>query len=175
MLNKLHLGCGSVVLPGWKNLDLAPPIGGIVCDLRQPLPELSDSVDYIFHEHFIEHLTREDGERLFRECHRVLKPGGVMRFSTPDLMVIAEAYLHQKIDFWKGVWEPKTPAQLLNGALREWDHKFVYDEDEMQILLIDEIGFSSAVSMAYKKSDHEALKDLEIRPYFEELIMEATK
>ncbi len=98
-----------------------------------------------------------------------------MRFSTPDLAVITEVYMHQKLDFWKGVWEPKTPAQLLNGALRNWDHKFVYDQDEMAILLLDEIGFSRADHAVYQGSVHKELKNLEMRPFFDELIMEATK
>ncbi len=40
--------------------------------------------DFIFSEHFFEHLWLPDALALFRECARVLKPGGVIRTSVPD-------------------------------------------------------------------------------------------
>jgi SAM-dependent methyltransferase len=40
--------------------------------------------DFIFSEHFFEHLSLPDALALFKECSRVLKPGGVVRTSVPD-------------------------------------------------------------------------------------------
>ena len=40
--------------------------------------------DFIFSEHFFEHLLLPDAIALFRECHRALKPGGFIRTSVPD-------------------------------------------------------------------------------------------
>lgn len=173
-MKKLHLGCGAIIINGWVNLDLNPPEGGTVCDLRRPLPYESDSVDFIFHEHFIEHLTRDEGVRLTKECYRVLKPDGVLRIITPDLYLIAKDYLDNKIDRSSEIWNPATPCQMLNGAMRLWAHQFLYDNYEMMIML-RESGFIRTVLRGYKMSGHTELLNIDQRPHHEELILEATK
>lgn len=47
-----------------------------------PIPDRS--IDFIFSEHFFEHLLFPDAVALFRECSRVLKPGGIIRTVVPD-------------------------------------------------------------------------------------------
>ena len=74
---KLHLGCGKVFLDGWENHDSD-------VDICKPLPFVNDSVDFIFTEHVIEHITPSDGWRFFVECKRVLRVGGVIRTAFPD-------------------------------------------------------------------------------------------
>lgn len=39
---------------------------------------------FVFSEHFFEHLFIDEAAALFEECHRLLKPGGVMRIAVPD-------------------------------------------------------------------------------------------
>jgi len=118
---KLHFGCGPRVLKGWVNIDLfylpydkylsnltdefyPPEIRGSREDFFQiditktklPLPD--NSVDVIFHEDFIEHLTQRDQYVFFAETYRVLKKGGIHRVNTPDL----EFSLTKNSDFSKG-------------------------------------------------------------------------
>jgi len=75
-----------------------------VCDLTKPFPFEDNSVDAIFHSHVVEHFTfsgeynieRDSMVHFFlKECHRVLKPGGVMRCSTPDFDLLLN-HLHNK-------------------------------------------------------------------------------
>jgi predicted SAM-dependent methyltransferase len=42
------------------------------------------SFDYIFSEHFLHHLFFDEGLALLRECHRILRPRGVVRTVVPD-------------------------------------------------------------------------------------------
>jgi predicted SAM-dependent methyltransferase len=42
------------------------------------------SFDFIYSEHFFEHLFADEAVALLRECHRLLKPGGVIRTVVPD-------------------------------------------------------------------------------------------
>jgi predicted SAM-dependent methyltransferase len=42
------------------------------------------SLDVIFAEHVWEHLTAEQGIAALRNCHRYLKPGGLLRLAVPD-------------------------------------------------------------------------------------------
>ncbi|MBB5285126.1 SAM-dependent methyltransferase [Rhabdobacter roseus] len=45
--------------------------------------------------HVFEHLSYEEGIHALRELHRVLKPGGICRISTPDLEFFAREYVQQ--------------------------------------------------------------------------------
>jgi predicted SAM-dependent methyltransferase len=48
------------------------------------LPFADACFDYVFSEHFLHHLFFDEGVALLRECHRVLKPWGVIRTVVPD-------------------------------------------------------------------------------------------
>lgn len=65
----------------------------LVHDLRRGIPFPDHSVDAVYHSHFLEHIDREAAPALFREIHRVLKPGGIHRVVVPDLASVARAYL----------------------------------------------------------------------------------
>jgi len=172
-VDRLHLGCGPNVLSGWGNLDVDGGPGSIRYDLTQPLPKTDASVQYIYSEHFIEHIGRDDGERLMRECRRVLVEGGVLRISTPDLRFIVREYEAGRLDEWADMdWHPVSSCRLLNESMRLWGHVFLYDEPELRQLLT-EAGFRSVDRVAYRSSAHTALAGLETRPYHGDLIVEA--
>jgi len=48
------------------------------------LPFDNGSINYIFSEHFLEHLFFDEALSLLKECHRILKPFGVIRTCVPD-------------------------------------------------------------------------------------------
>jgi predicted SAM-dependent methyltransferase len=172
--DRLHLGCGSNLMPGWLNVDLDTP-GAIDWDLSRPIPLPTGSIRFIYSEHFIEHITREQGLAHLRECHRLLGKGGVLRISTPDLRALAEQYLSGNLDEWiEAHWRPETPARLLNEALRSWGHQFVYDEAEL-FNALRVVGFALVRRVLWRQSDHPALRNLETRPFHRDLIVEATK
>ena len=90
----LNIGCGHHRHPDWVNVDMYDSGGGIIVhDLRTPLPFADGTFEVVYHSHALEHFDREQGERLLRECRRVLAPGGVLRVVVPDLEQIARAYL----------------------------------------------------------------------------------
>lgn len=93
-LIRLHLCCGGHLLSGWHNTDLNPQSSEVRrLDVTQPFPLHDNYVDYIFREHEIEHLTYQQGLFSLRECFRVLKPGGKLRITTPDLAWLTQ--MHQ--------------------------------------------------------------------------------
>ena len=171
----LHLGCGTHLLAGWANIDLDGPSGVIRHDLTRPLPMRADSAELIFCEHFIEHLTRAQGLALLQECRRVLRPGGILRLSTPDLRKLIDEYLASRTTGWAEVgWQPLTPCRMLNEGLRLWGHLFVYDQAEL-LGLLDEAGFRELEAKTWRESAHPALRGIESRPFLGELIYEARK
>lgn len=64
-------------------------------NLDQPLPWADESFDSIYTFHVIEHLSLAANEVFIRDIHRLLKPGGICRISTPDLEFIATEYLQR--------------------------------------------------------------------------------
>lgn len=176
-MTKLHLGCGQHVKDGWVNYDI-DKFGNqnvSVLDLGLGrLPHESNSVDFIFTEHFIEHISLEQSTALLKDSFRVLKSGGVLRLSTPDLAALADKYVSRDVIKMPGVWEPATPAQMMNEGMRLWGHQFLYDAMDMTSLLIA-IGFDDAYLVDWHESDYPELQNAEIRPYYDDLILEAIK
>lgn len=88
--DKLHLGSGAVILPGWLNIDFDSSLASGIypLDIRNPLPFPDNSISVIFSEHLIEHLSKKDGLELLKECRRVLKPYAPIRFGGRILISI---------------------------------------------------------------------------------------
>lgn len=61
-------------------------------NLAHGVPFAADSFDVVYHSHFLEHLDRDAGIQFLKECHRVLKPGGILRVVVPDLELLVRAY-----------------------------------------------------------------------------------
>lgn len=132
---KVNLGCGPHKLEGWENFDLL-----YGHDLRKGIPLPDNVVEYIWSEHFIEHLTLEEGTALLADAARVMKHCTTITISTPDLHYLADAYL----DFNKfvkayepiqDVWAPRTPCDLMNEGMRLWGHQYLYDEMKLSSVL----------------------------------------
>lgn len=175
---KLHLACGPVHLPGWRNIDLFwRPGVDVVWNLRWGLPYRSGSCAFVYHEHFIEHLTPRQGVRLARACHRVLKPGGVLRIATPSLRHIAEKYRADWRDQdwlqWPEYRYIETGAEMMNTVFRAWGHKWIYDEAELERRL-REAGFTDIRFVGRGESAHPELRGIESRKD-SLLVCEATK
>jgi predicted SAM-dependent methyltransferase len=66
-------------------------------DARQVMPWPDSSVDLIIASHFLEHITRAEGDQFLKECFRVLKPGGILRITVPDTKLIAQSFVWQEM------------------------------------------------------------------------------
>jgi predicted SAM-dependent methyltransferase len=205
-VRKLHLGSGDNLLPGWLNSDAFVPSSFthalksasryIFLDVCQPFPIENDSVDYIFHEHVIEHLNYHQGQFMLKECFRILKPGGRIRIATPDLQVFVrlygeeintdqQHYLNEYVRFNSEVWSAdlaharrNQSAFVINHALRAWGHQFIYDLPTLSDAA-KTVGFVETKRVEPQISDDGHLSNLEFRKdfvgIFDALIVEAKK
>ncbi len=90
----LNIGCGDTFHPQWVNLDASPADPSVTAwDLRRGLPFEDNSFAAVYGSHVLEHLESVAAIRLLRECHRILKPEGIVRLAVPDLEQIARLYL----------------------------------------------------------------------------------
>lgn len=122
---KLNLGCGRNVKQGWVNVDLQERENklDIICDLSREFPFDDESCEYIYSEHFIEHLEWLDGQIFLENCFRCLEPKGTLRLVFPDIRRILKAYVDKNYDFFK------VDAEYLN----EKDYQYyssVYEDPE---------------------------------------------
>ena len=93
---KLHLGSGARMLKGWLNVDM---IGSeLNLDFATgKLPFLNAQFEVIVSQHVIEHLTMEDELLpLLNDCFRVLKQGGHIWLSTPDMEKVSKSYINNQ-------------------------------------------------------------------------------
>ena len=120
-MKKLHLGCGPNNLEDWENLDL-PEI-----DITRPLPYADDSVDFVFTEHVIEHVTPQQGWKFFAEARRVLKVGGVLRLAFPDPVRICRHYNKRYLEeFNPWTNRPPTIEGSLASIIEDWGHVAIW-------------------------------------------------
>lgn len=90
---KLHLACGDRRIPGWLNVDAAGSEFDVDLGAGR-LPWGDASFDCVVSQHLIDDLEIESELiPLFREIKRVLKPGGELWLSTPDMEKICRSYL----------------------------------------------------------------------------------
>ena len=167
----LHIGAEIFAIPDWFNTDLDPRCEGIYyLDATLPFPFPSGSFDFVFSEHMIEHIPFADGLKMLTECRRILKPGGVIRTATPNLLNILslisggnghEAYLDWAVEQFK---LPKTPFPkapgVINHFFRAWGHQFIYEPTMLQMAM-EQAGFEGIIQCEIGASCHGALRGLE--------------
>jgi SAM-dependent methyltransferase len=113
---KLNLGCGNRFHPDWTNIDIATSSPLVIRhNLRKGIPFAGDTFEVCYHSHILEHFDREQAPAFLAECHRVLKPGGVIRVAVPDLEQIARLYLTALENAMAGAtgWEGRRDWMLL--------------------------------------------------------------
>lgn len=179
---KLNIGCGTDYKKGWINIDNNSDNNivklDLYWDLLKPLPFEDNSVDFIFSEHFFEHFTVDESQKIMKDMLRILRPGGVMRIAMPDLEMVVDHYLNVpvekdpivkrfKFDF------VKTKAEWMNMSFRWWGHKWLYDWEELERRL-KQAGYTKIIRCKMGKSKHKELCGLETRDE-SLLIAEVTK
>jgi predicted SAM-dependent methyltransferase len=211
---KANVGCGTCVAEGWVNLDNSPstllarrprlrrallavgvlnreqaagfPAGVVRADATA-LPFGDGSVDAVHSAHMIEHLPRWKGHQFLVECHRILRPGGIVRLSTPNLGTLVERYLTREpwIEGQRtaadsfvhhyGAWADISDNRVRRFIRRQFsgaNHQWLYDAESL-CLLLREAGFPDARERAYLDSDIPGIAAVERRP--DSLFVEAVK
>lgn len=172
----LNLGCGTNSLPGWKNFDSD-------VDIAKPLPFDSDSADFIFAEHVVEHVGYYEALGFFRECHRVLKDGGVVRIAVPSLERVMTYGTPEYFKF-AAKWAPTADRRgAMHAILNAHGHRAPWTDALLRASLYT-AGFDGAITAHPPgQSAREELRNIEghgrvIGEYFnwiETTVAEATK
>jgi predicted SAM-dependent methyltransferase len=199
---RVHLGCSLITPPNWVNVDgswnakhakhpvLRRPLHLLhvtesdkikiqwnskilIHDLRKRLPFRDGSASAIYSSHVLEHMYYDNGQRLIRECSRVLEKGGVLRPVVPDLHTIVREYLGEH-PFWESsnganhvppadqmnvrlLMKSKSPqsGNLFSRLYGSWmdfhSHKWMYDANSL-IHHMESAGFVEVRQMNLHES-----------------------
>jgi len=142
MVLRLHIG-GTRPHPDWKIVDVEPrPEVDYVMNAADLSAFADESVDVIYSSHVLEHFHHTLNNELLRvliEWRRVLKPGGKLLISVPDLRVLCWLYGNPNL-------LPEERMHLMRimfgGQTDEYDvHKAGLDF-EILGMYVEQAGFS---------------------------------
>lgn len=156
-IKKLQVGCGPQnIMSDWWNVDIRsfPGIDAVM-DVTKPWP--FDGLEYVYGEHFLEHLSLEGAIAFLNNAWKSLKPSGVIRLSTPSLEWVLSTHFNLS--------ETNPQKRIdstfsMNRAFHGWGHQFLYSKDFLSSLL-DNLGWQKVVFCEYGKSDRSVLRGIE--------------
>ncbi|MDD1413509.1 methyltransferase domain-containing protein [Dolichospermum sp. ST_con] len=138
---KLHIG-GRELHPEWKILDVEPRPEVDYIGNASDLSQFEDnSISAIYASHVLEHFYYGIDNELtntLKEWYRVLKPGGQLCISVPDLRKLCWLYLHPEFTPFDRLHIMRI---IFGGQINIYDvHKTGFDFDILAVCL-EEVGF----------------------------------
>ncbi|MDO8648415.1 MAG: methyltransferase domain-containing protein [Candidatus Peregrinibacteria bacterium] len=124
----------------YLNVDfVALPKVDLVFDLREKFPIPDGVIEEVFSAATLEHFRKPHVHHILREFHRILKPGGLLRVSTPDIEAIAKGLLAgDDLD----VINQHFFGKFKSNETEDLDlHKWMYPAGKM-IEVLQEMGFT---------------------------------
>lgn len=124
------------------SMDLMPPatrvtpLSWVRADANQPFPFASASFDYVLSREGIEHLENQVG--FVRECARVLRAGGTLVITTPNLMHLSARFsylLTGQRNLKRGLVNEVQTLRMSRGPHLYHGHVFMIDYFRLRYLL----------------------------------------
>ena len=146
-INKIHFGSGNDIKTDFLNVDINSS-ADIFLDVRNKLNVKSNSIEYIYSCHLVEHLDHEELIAHLQECHRILKKNAVLRLGIPIFEKVFHAYCNQddsRLNEIRGLLSKKLsiPENLIcrmdwiNRSVHEFgNHKTCLDWEKIRNILI---------------------------------------
>jgi predicted SAM-dependent methyltransferase len=175
----LNIGCGPYSKDNFINVNYEWHPGIDICwDITaKNIPLRSGTLEGIYTEHCLEHISFEKCLVNLKESYRLLKPNGTIRIIVPDAELYFDLYQARKKD--PSVKLPyseneETAVISINRIFRSHEHLFIYDFETMALLL-QKAGFRNITKESYRTGrDSRLLIDLPERAV-ESLYVEASK
>lgn len=157
-IRQVQVGCGPHnALPNWWNVDIRDFRGvDEVMDVTKPWG-WDGILNFVYGEHFIEHLELGGAISFLQHALRALRPGGAIRLSTPSI----EWVLATHFDIGSYENEKKIRQTFaVNRAFHGWGHKFLYSRPLLEKLIIS-AGFTDVEFFPYGVSNEPQLANME--------------
>lgn len=151
---KLHLGCGFKKLDGFVNVDIRPETE---CDIIDDVATLKnfkeESAEMIYACHVLEHFNRKTYLIVLKRWSEILKSGGMLRLSVPDLYKVSELHYTKKYTL-------KQLMGFLYGG-QNYSENFHYIGFDFDMLKedLENLGFKNVHIWDWKKAEHGSVDD----------------
>ena len=117
-----NIGAGSFRHPFWTNVDLenewyrdvqkeGVSINHDLFSLEK-IPVKDNTAEIIYSSHTVEHINDEAAQNMFNESHRILKKGGLFRFTTPNIDLEYMAYKNNDRNYFYWIDNYSTPKEM---------------------------------------------------------------
>lgn len=143
-------------------------------DATRRWPLETASVEYVFSDNVVEHLTLQAGRQMLLEAHRCMRPGGIIRTVTPDVRAHIDMYLHGGSELKNNVaghyrdigLDVEYPIDLVRIPVAAFGHHsgYIYDFDTLAAEL-HRAGFSNVTRCELGQSEHQPLRGLDLRSH----------
>lgn len=171
-----NIGAGSFHHPYWTNVDFfsewysfyeKTALSGIHHDLMSldDLPVESNTAEVVYSSHTVEHITNAAAQKMFNEAFRILKKGGGLRVTTPNINLEYRAYKKNDRNYfyWIDNYSKKSEMERT---------KIVKPMNKTSIEQIFLYHFAGNVSTLHGDGAKERISDEELQKVFSELPME---
>lgn len=174
-IERVNLGCGPVLVPGYFNIDFTGRPDYRLDLSRDDLPIRDGSLDAVICISAINYFSYSRAGELIREAHRVLRPGGVARFGVQDLELLAHKYVEKDAAFFfqklpngadriEGrTLGDKFVSYFYGYAIHGHPCRYVYDYESLANLF-RAAGFATIERRAYRDSRLAGIEQIDNRP-----------
>lgn len=140
----VNLASQGEVIPGFINIDKNPQKDGeITGDIRN-LDFEDNTVELLIAKNILQVFSHREFQKILLDWKRVLKPGGTLILSVPDLKSILEAYSRGSIDF------AETQKGLFGKQETEFDYFYNGFDQNSLLNFLSNLGFKVVESQKIK-------------------------
>lgn len=153
--DRVNAGCGDLFVENWLNIGLfsnrwipygtlkkVGPAYAMHFDLTETPPLKPNNVKFLYSSHFIEHLSFAQAFDFLKWCNSIMREGGVIRLTTPDLELWIKKYYENDLTFFKNFYQIEssypdltTKGEILVGQIQGWTHQWLYDCSSLEDIL----------------------------------------
>ncbi len=173
-VRKVNLCCGTQKVPGYFGIDFSGHVDLRLNLAKNDLPFKNGVIEVVTCASAINYFTRSRGQEIINEVFRILKPGGITRFSVQDLEEIAKRYVEKdKTFFFQKL--PNGPERFegvtLGDKFAAWFYgyeavgpcRYFYDYESLEYLF-KAAGFSVVEKREYMDSRLKEIELIDNRP-----------
>lgn len=150
---KLHVGCGSVRIPGYVNVDIRYLPNVDVVDNAELLRRFNkETITEIYTCHVLEHFSRWRVKTVLKRWYDLLQPKGILTISVPDFEAIVRRYQE------KGNMEELIGLLYGGQEYKENSHYYCWDYKSLKRDL-EKVGFVKIRRYTWQTSNFKDFDD----------------
>lgn len=136
----------------WKNIDICKDYKAHEhYDISEGIREADESIEEIWMGDFFEHLLRLKAKFVMQECFRVLKSGGQLRISLPDMAIVMPLWLkgEKEDDCAQLIWGDQDELYQKNSIPSSHFHGYT---ERSLTKLVTSVGFKNIKRIGIHKN-----------------------